>query len=85
MKKLNVQRDLDSRARIAETTILPVLPKPVVEPVTMKTDAQSQESKECTDNQSAPLPEGKKTKGRRTGHGEHSNDINLKRQNWVSC
>lgn len=66
MKKLNVQRDLDSRARIAEITILPVLPKPIVEPVTMKTDAQSQKNKECTDNQSTPLPEEKKAKGRRT-------------------
>lgn len=66
MKKLNVQRDLDSRARIAETNILPILPKLIVEPVTTKTDAQSQESKECTDNQSIPLPEEKKAKGRRT-------------------
>lgn len=70
MKKLNVQRDLDSRARIAETTILPVLPEPIVEPQTTKTDAQSQESKECTDNQSTPFPTGKKTKGRRTTTGD---------------
>lgn len=66
MKKLNVQRDLDSRARIAEITILPVLPKMIVEPLTTKIDAQSQESKECTNYQSIPQQEGKKTKGRRT-------------------
>lgn len=69
MKKLNVQRDLDSRARIAETTILPVLPKPIVEPVKTEPHAESEESKECTDNQNAPIPEGKKTKGRRTATG----------------
>lgn len=65
MKKLNVQRDLDSRARMAETPILPVLPKPIEELVNEKAHAESQESEECTDNQSSPLPEGKKTKGRR--------------------
>lgn len=66
---MNVQRDLDSRARMAETTILPVLPEPIVEPQNTKADAQSQENKECTDNQSVPQQEGKKTKGRRTPTG----------------
>lgn len=69
MKKLNVQRDLDSRARMAETPILPVLPEPIVEPVNANAHAESQESKECTDNQSTPLAEGKKTKGRRATTG----------------
>jgi hypothetical protein len=69
MKKLNVQRDLDSRARMAETPILPVLPEPIEELVNAKAHAESQESKECTDNQSSPLAEGKKTKGRRTAAG----------------
>lgn len=69
MKKLNVQRDLDSRARMAATTVLPVLPEPIVEPVSTKAHAESQESKECTDNQSVPQQEGKKTKGRRTATG----------------
>uniref|UniRef100_UPI003566B27C hypothetical protein n=1 Tax=Bacteroides fragilis TaxID=817 RepID=UPI003566B27C len=44
MKKLNVQRDLDSRARMAETTLLPVLPNPIVEPVKTEPDAESQRS-----------------------------------------
>lgn len=69
MKKLNVQRDLDSRARMAETTFLPMLPKPIVEPVNTKAHAESQESKERADNQSAPFQEGKKTKGRRATPG----------------
>ena len=69
MKKLNVQRDLDSRARIAEIKILPVLPKPIVEPVETITHAESQESKECTNNKSPLQQEGKKAKGRRTATG----------------
>lgn len=69
MKKLNVQRDLDSRARIAETTLLPVFPQPIVEPVETITHAESQESKECTNNKSPLQQEGKKAKGRRTATG----------------
>lgn len=62
MKKLNVQRDLDSRARMAETPILPVLPEPIVEPINANAHAESQESKECTDDQSTPWRKGKRRK-----------------------
>lgn len=69
MKKLNVQRDLDSRSRIAEATLLPALPEPIVEPQNTKTDAKSENSQECTNNQSTSFPAGKKAKGRRAATG----------------
>lgn len=70
MKKLNVQKDLDSRARISVSQAMPTVPETIVELKINEKDAESEKNKECENNESSPLT-GKKAKGRRPPSGNN--------------
>lgn len=68
MKKLNVQKDLDSRARIETTKINKLISHPTIELEKDKEYAKSENSKECENHESYSIQE-KKVKGRRPPSG----------------
>lgn len=70
MKKMNIQRDLDSRAAIRAASVRP-LPaeseKKEVEPDNQKTDGKSEDLPECADHAEIPGAEtGQSKKTRKT-------------------
>lgn len=69
MKKINIQRDIDSRKEISNTVYTPAINQPGIESFTIQTNACSQTEKGGEDNQDSQHQERKKTKAGRQTQG----------------